>query len=99
MSIKKAWILYTLLRLFFFAVPFVVLMLMLHTYGSWGMIFALLCATLISFSLSVLLLGKLRARAAEGIEHWRKNAHQDAASAEDYLLDTGAEPADNAQQR
>ncbi len=57
------WITYTLARLGFFAASLVILLLV-GTGWIWGAIFA----TLISFALSVLLLGGLRQRIASDIQ-------------------------------
>ncbi len=90
MSAKKAWVLYTLLRLVFFAVPLAVILLALPRHLliglNWGIFFAVGCAAVISLALSLLFLSGLRHRAAQGIEDWRMGAHKADAAAEDKLI-------------
>lgn len=91
MSFKKAWVLYTVLRLLFFTVPFVGIMLLLPAEQrnglTWGVFFAAVAAGAIAVALSVLLLSKLRQQAAAGIAHWRAKGHQNEAAEEDDLID------------
>ena len=99
MSGKRAWIIYTLLRLVFFVVPFAVILLLLppeYRVGlSWGIVFAAGCAGLISLALSILFLSKLRAQAAGAVAQWRKSTHgTDDSDVEDaYVAETEAAPA------
>lgn len=90
-SFKKAWVLYTVLRLLFFAVPFLGIMLLLPAEQrnglTWGVVFAAVTAGVIAVALSVLLLSKLRQQAAAGVAHWRAKGHQDEAAAEDELIE------------
>ncbi|WP_166986172.1 DUF4229 domain-containing protein [Canibacter zhoujuaniae] len=91
MSAKKAWILYTVLRLLFFAVPFTLIMLWLpNVYANGltiGVFFAVICAAMISLALSLLFLGKLRERAAQGVAEWRTSSHTHDSDVEDAAID------------
>ncbi|MBO1901575.1 DUF4229 domain-containing protein [Leucobacter weissii] len=86
MNTRKAWILYAVLRLAFFAVPFALLMLL-----GWYWWAAALVATLVAASLSVILLSRLRETAAKGVYDWR---HQDR-TADDIVEDEAIETAES----
>lgn len=62
----KPWILYSLLRLLLFVVPFAALMLL-----GWHWIAALAVSTLAAISLSVIFLHRLRSDTSEQIYAWR----------------------------
>ncbi|MBT1018625.1 DUF4229 domain-containing protein [Canibacter sp. lx-72] len=91
MSAKKAWLLYTFYRLLFFAVPLALILLLLPRHMlvglNWGIFFAVACSALISLSLSVLFLSKLRHRAAAGIAEWRSNSHTTDSGFEDSVME------------
>lgn len=91
MSAKKAWVLYTVLKLLSFFIPFTLIMLALprteQLFLGWGTLFALVCSGVISVAVSVLFLSKLRHRAAESIEEWRRSGHVADATAEDDYVD------------
>ncbi|MGO1435912.1 MAG: DUF4229 domain-containing protein [Canibacter sp.] len=91
MSAKQAWIWYTVLRILFFAVPFALLLWLLpgdFTQGiTWTVLFAAVCAALISLSLSVLLLSKLRDRAAMSFQQWRQKDRTSDDEFEDDAID------------
>lgn len=74
MKSRNAWIVYTLLRLAFFVVPFALLMILLPLggMGTWPTILISVgVAALISVSLSVIFLARPREAAAESIYEWR----------------------------
>jgi len=82
---STAWIVFSLLRLLFFAVPFAALYFI-----GWPWYFAALVATLVSVSLSVILLSKPRERAAVSIQEWRDRDRTADDIAEDAALDAAA---------
>lgn len=83
MSTRTAWIVYSTLRLLFFAVPFAAL----YAIG-WAWWAAALVATLVSVSLSVIFLGKSRSAASESIYDWRTRDRTADDIVEDEALDT-----------
>ncbi|MCB1273134.1 MAG: DUF4229 domain-containing protein [Leucobacter sp.] len=94
MNHRTAWIVYTLLRLVFFAVPFAAAMLLLTAqgFGYWPTILiSTLVAALVSVSLSVLFLSKTRETASESIYEWRQRNRTVDDIAEDAALDAGAD--------
>ena len=80
---STAWIVFSLLRLLFFAVPFMVL----HLIG-WPWYFSVTVAALISVSLSIILLSRPRERAALSIQEWRDRDRTADDIAEDAVLDS-----------
>lgn len=82
---RTAWIVYTLLRLVFFAVPFAVLMLI-----GWHWLLSAVVATLIAVSLSVIFLSKQRQTAAQSIQTWRDRDR----TPDDVVEDTAVESAE-----
>ncbi|CAG7615687.1 DUF4229 domain-containing protein [Leucobacter soli] len=90
MNHRTAWIVYTLLRLAFFAVPFAALMILLPLggIGQWPTILiSSAAAALISVSLSVILLSRPREAAAESIYDWRLRNRTADDIVEDEALD------------
>jgi len=63
---RNAWIVYSLLRIAFFAVPFAALMLL-----GWAWWLSAIVATLVAVSLSVIFLSKPREAAAKSVYDWR----------------------------
>ena len=90
MSPRTAWIVYSLLRLAFFAVPFAALMLLLTTRGFPQLPAALISAivaALVAVSLSVIFLSKPREAAAESIYAWRSRDRTADDVAEDEAME------------
>jgi len=87
----KAWLVYILLRLVFFAVPFAVLMLI-----GWPWWLALLIATLIALALSVIFLSKQRGAASTSIYDWRNRERTADDIAEDAALEANEDAAGEA---
>lgn len=90
MNHRTAWIVYTLLRLLFFAVPFAAVMLLLDAQGFayWPTILiSTVVAGLVSVSLSVLFLAKPRESASASIYEWRTRDRTVDDIAEDAALD------------
>lgn len=79
---RRAWIVYTVLRLLFFAVPFAVLYFI-----GWPWWLALVVATLASVSLSVIFLSKPRDAASTGIHEWRTKERTIDDIVEDEAVD------------
>ncbi len=108
MNIRTAWLVYSLLRIAFFAVPFAALMLI-----GWKWWFAAIVATLVAVSLSVIFLAKPREAAAKGVYDWRNRDRTADDIAEDDAIEAaeggategageqgagdGAEPRDEAE--
>ena len=90
---RTAWIVYIVLRLVFFAVPFAVLMLI-----GWPWWLALAVATLVALSLSIIFLSKHRGAASESIYHWRNRDRTVDDIAEDEAIRAHAESSGNAHQ-
>lgn len=95
MNTRTAWIVYTLLRLAFFAIPFA-LILFLLTAGGFSQILsaiiAAVVAALIAVSLSVIFLSKQRAVASTSIYEWRNRSRTADDVAEDAALDHTPQP-------
>lgn len=90
MNSRKAWIVYSLLRLVFFAVPFGVLMWLLSSQGVgyWPTaLISVIVAALISVSLSLIFLSKLRDAASTSIYDWRMRDRTADDIVEDEALD------------
>ena len=85
MNTRTAWIVYTVLRLVFFAVPFAVL----YAIG-WTWWAAAIVATLVALSLSVIFLYRQRSVASESIYDWRNRDRTADDIAEDEAIDTAA---------
>lgn len=87
MNPRTAWIVYSALRLLFFAVPFAVL----YAIG-WHWILAAIVATLIAASLSIIFLSRQRETAAQSIQAWRDQGR----TADDIVEDTAVDATENA---
>mgnify|MGYP001100716670 CR=1 FL=1 len=87
MKPSTAWIVYSALRLLFFAVPFAVLYFI-----GWHWLLSAVVATLIAVSLSVIFLSKQRATAAQSIQTWRDQER----TADDIVEDDAVEAASDA---
>jgi hypothetical protein len=90
---RKAWIVYTVLRLAFFAVPFAALMLI-----DWPWWLAAITAMLVGISLSVIFLSRPRETAATSVYDWRNRDRTVDDIAEDAALaeaEATAAPADS----
>lgn len=85
MNIRTAWIVYSLLRIVFFAAPFAALYLM-----GWPWWLAGITATLVAVSLSVIFLSKPRQEAARSIQRWREKDRTPDDIVEDEAIDGGA---------
>ena len=85
MKPRTAWIVYSLARLAFFAVPFAALMLI-----GWPWWLSAVVATLAAVSLSVIFLSRQREVASASIYAWR---HRDR-TADDIAEDTALDAAD-----
>jgi len=81
---RTAWLVYSLLRLAFFAVPFAALMLI-----GWPWWLCAIVATLVAVSLSVIFLSKPRQAAAQSVVDWRTRSR----TADDIEEDTAIEDA------
>lgn len=81
---RTAWIVYSVLRLLFFAVPFA----LLYVLGIWPWLAAIFAA-LIGVSLSIIFLSKPRATASESIYDWRNRER----TADDIVEDEAIEDA------
>lgn len=88
MKTSTAWLVYSLLRVAFFAIPFAALMLI-----GWQWWWAALVATLVAVSLSIIFLAKPREAAAKGVYDWRNRDRMFDDIAEDEVIDAaeGAE--------
>ena len=82
-STRKAWLIYSLLRLAFFFVPLVVLYLL--GLGPW---WSVGFAALIGVSLSMLLLSKPREQAAESVYEWRHRDREHDDIVEDAEIES-----------
>lgn len=82
MSTRKAWLLYSTIRLGLFAGIFA---LVWWLGARWWL--AALLAALISMAISILLLDPIRQRAAEGLQDWRNREHTDDSLYEDDVID------------
>lgn len=85
MSAGKAWAVFIVLRLVFFAVPFAALLwLGTVAWMPWWM--ALIIATLIGAALSSLFLTQARSEAARTIAQWRDRKHTKDDLEEDEVI-------------
>ncbi|MFV0435184.1 MAG: DUF4229 domain-containing protein [Leucobacter sp.] len=87
---RSAWLVYSALRLLFFAVPFALVYVLCIVIGLSMMLSALVAvvlAALISLSLSVLLLSKPRDAASESIYAWRTKGREHDDIVEDEAID------------
>lgn len=91
MSTRTAWIVYTVLRLVFFAVPFSVLYFVL----GWSWWLSAIIATIMAFSLSIIFLSRQRETAAESIHDWRQRPR----TADDIVEDEAVDGSDTGQDR
>ncbi|MGW9022113.1 DUF4229 domain-containing protein [Leucobacter chromiiresistens] len=82
---RTAWIVYIVLRLLFFAVPFAVL----YAIGLTPWIAAVFAA-LIGVALSVIFLARTRSTASESIYEWRNRRRTADDIVEDEAVDAGA---------
>lgn len=89
MTSRTAWIVYTLLRLVFFAVPFAVLYLI-----GWHWLVAAVIATLVSVSLSIIFLSRQRETAAASVHAWRNRDRTTDDIVEDAAVDAEHGPGD-----
>lgn len=81
MSTRKAWWLYSTIRLALFAGVFA---LVWWLGARWWL--AAILAALISMAISIILLDPLRQRAAEGLQNWRDREHTDDSLLEDEAV-------------
>jgi hypothetical protein len=87
MKTSRAWIIYTVVRLLAFAVPFVLVMLLLPTV-QWNWLIAVVIASIIGFAVSLLFLRSERLAIGGAIMQQREGRVVGAdAEAEDALLD------------
>lgn len=84
----KAWTIYIVLRVLFFAVPFALLF-----WIGWPWWLALAVATLIALALSVIFLSKQRGTASASIYGWRMRDRTKDDIDEDAALDSASEQA------
>ncbi|MBL3688059.1 DUF4229 domain-containing protein [Leucobacter zeae] len=97
-SPRSAWIVYTVLRLVFFAVPFALVYLLGQALGFSQMLSAIIGAViagLIGVSLSVIFLSKQRETASESIYEWRQQERTPDSIAEDEAIDAADQPDDS----
>lgn len=83
MNTRSAWLVYVVLRLAFFAVPFAALMLL-----NWPWWLSAIVATLVAVSLSVIFLSKHRETAAAGVYNWRHRDRTPDDVVEDNAVDS-----------
>lgn len=88
---RKAWTVYIVLRVLFFAVPFALLF-----WIGWPWWLALAVATLIALALSVIFLSKQRGAASASIYDWRMRDRTKDDIDEDTALDSTASRAASA---
>lgn len=86
MSARKAWWLYSTIRLAMFAGIFA---LVWWLGARWWL--AVVLAALISMAISILALDPIRQRAAEGLQDWRDRKHTDDSLFEDEVVDENPE--------
>lgn len=84
---RKAWWLYSLLRIGMFAAAFGVVWLL--GARSW---LAVVLAAIIALALSLLLLNDLRQRASDGLHEWRTRERTEDDIVEDDLIDGTSTP-------
>lgn len=89
---RTAWIVYIVLRLLFFAVPFTVLYLI-----GWPWWLATVVAALIALALSIIFLQRQRDIASESVYEWRQRTRTPDDIVEDEEIDAGtSSPSDSA---
>lgn len=88
MKTSRAWIVYTIIRLLAFVVPFVIVMLLLPTL-QWNWLFAVIVASVVGFVVSLLFLRRERMAIGGSIMEQREQGSKRGkdAAAEDELLD------------
>ena len=86
MNTRNAWLLYSLLRIAFFAVPFTVFMVL-----GWAWWLSVIVATLIALPLSVIFLSKPRETAAQSVYDWRNRDRTADDIAEDEAIESTSE--------
>lgn len=92
MNQRTAWIVYIVLRLLFFAVPFTVLYLI-----GWPWWLATVVAALIALALSIIFLQRQRDIASESVYEWRQRTRTPDDIVEDEEIDAGtSSPSDSA---
>ncbi len=84
---RTAWLVYSALRIVFFAVPFLVLYFI-----GWHWLLAAVVATLVAVSLSVIFLSKQREVASTSIYDWRRRDRTADDVVVDEAVDTAAAP-------
>lgn len=82
MKTGTAWLVYSLLRVTFFAVPFAIFYAL-----NWHWAIAAVLATLIAAALSVIFLWKPRQRAAMSIHEWREKDRMHDDIVEDAAIE------------
>ncbi|WP_416445038.1 DUF4229 domain-containing protein [Leucobacter sp. HNU] len=82
MKSRSAWLVYIVLRLLFFVVPFAALMLI-----GWTWWLSAIVATLAAVSLSVIFLNRQRSAASESIYAWRTRDRTEDDVVEDEAVD------------
>lgn len=82
MKSRSAWLVYVVLRLVFFVVPFAALMLI-----GWTWWLSAIVATLAAVSLSVIFLNRQRSAASESIYAWRTKERTEDDVIEDEAVD------------
>lgn len=94
MNSRRAWIVYSVLRILFFAVPFALvyaLGLSLQFSMMMSAVVAVVLAALIGFSLSLLFLSKSRNAASETIYDWRNRERTaDDVEEDDAIAESSA---------
>lgn len=91
MNTRTAWLVYSALRILFFAVPF----LALYFIG-WHWLLAAVVATLVAVSLSVIFLSKPRQAAADSIQAWRDKDRTPDDVVEDQAADAAEQRTEGA---
>src|SRR5690625_3804961 len=84
-SARKAWLVYSLVRLGLFAGAMVILWLLLGNQWLW---LAAILAAIISASISIIWLDPIRQRAAESVQEWRDRKHTDDDLYEDDVVES-----------
>lgn len=82
MTTRKAWLLYTFIRIGLFIAAYAIVWLL---FGRWWI--AVIVATLVSAAISVLALDKLRSQAALGFAEWRARDRTEDSIVEDEMID------------
>lgn len=86
-STRKAWWLYSIIRVGLFAVAFTAVWLL---GARWWL--AAVLAALISAAISILTLGPLREQAAQGLQQWRTQERTEDDIVEDDIVDAETTP-------